>query len=117
MDTLRLFRPHTQALNELGRLAAELNVETVKDSLRITLTWPVINRAADVFFLVSGADKAQILKEVCLGPRDVERLPSQLITPAGGILTLLLDQASAALLPPADRKAVAILRGMHDSGW
>ncbi len=99
--TASLF-PHTQALNELGRLAVANHVETVKDSSRITLTWPVINRAADVFFLVSSSNKAKILKEVFLGPRDVERLPSQLITPAGGILTLLLDQAAAALLPPAD---------------
>lgn len=96
--TASLF-PHTQALNELGRLAVANHVETVKDSSRITLTWPVINRAADVFFLVSGADKAKILKEVLLGPRDVERLPSQLIRPAGGILSLLLNRAAAALLP------------------
>ncbi len=99
--TASLF-PHTQALHELGRLAVANHVAAAKDTWRITLTWPVINRASDVFFLVAGADKAQILKEVFLGSRDVERLPSQLITPAGGILTLLLDQAAAALLPPAD---------------
>jgi 6-phosphogluconolactonase len=101
--TASLF-PHTQALHELGRLAVANHVPQAADTWRITLTWPVINRASHVFFLVSGADKAQILKEVFLGPRDVERLPSQLITPAGGILTLLLDQAAAALLPPADAR-------------
>jgi 6-phosphogluconolactonase len=74
-------------------------VETVKDSWRVTLTRPVINQAADVFFLIGGADKAQILKEVLLGPEDPERLPSQSIAPSGGILTLLLDQAAASLLP------------------
>ena len=70
-----------------------------KDAWRITLTWPVINQGASVFFLIAGADKAEILKEVMLGPRDPERLPSQLIAPAGGILTLLLDKAAASLLP------------------
>ena len=49
--------------------------------------------------LVGGEDKAQILQEVLMGPRDPERLPSQLIAPANGILSLLLDRAAAALLP------------------
>ena len=98
--TASLF-PHTQALYELGRLAVANHV-AAKDAWRITLTWPVINRAADVFFLIAGSDKAQILKEVFTGKREVERLPSQLIHPAGGILTLLLDRAAAALLPAPD---------------
>jgi 6-phosphogluconolactonase len=99
--TASLF-PNSQALHEITRLAAANHVPAAKDTWRITLTRPVINLAAEVFFLVSGADKAQILKEVFLGPSDPERLPSQLIIPAGGILTLLLDQPAAALLPPAD---------------
>ena len=80
-----------------------------KDSWRVTLTWPVINHASQVFFLIGGADKAQILKEVWMGPRDPERLPSQLIRPAGGILTLLLDRAAAALLPEPDAEGCGTL--------
>jgi 6-phosphogluconolactonase len=72
------------------------------DAWRITLSWPVINRANSVFFLISGADKAMILKEVLTGPKDVERLPSQLIRPASGILTLFLDKHAASLLPATD---------------
>lgn len=98
--TASLF-PHTQALLELGRLAVANHVQA-KDAWRVTLTWPVINRASSVFFLIAGADKAQILSEVMTGPRAVERLPSQLIQPAGGILTLLVDRAAAALLPAPD---------------
>jgi 6-phosphogluconolactonase len=71
-----------------------------KETWRITLTWPVINNAREVFFLIAGKDKADRLKEVFLGPKDVETLPSQLIWPASGILTLLLDKAAAAELPP-----------------
>jgi len=96
--TASLF-PHTEALRETARLVTANHVESVKDSWRVTLTRPVINHAADVFFLVGGQDKAQILKEVLLGPLDPERLPSQSIAPASGILTLLLDAAAAALLP------------------
>jgi 6-phosphogluconolactonase len=98
--TASLF-PHTEALHELERLAVANHVQN-KDAWRVTLTWPVINRGAQVFFLIGGADKVQILKEVFSGPRDSERLPSQLISPASGILTLLLDRAAAALLPAPD---------------
>jgi 6-phosphogluconolactonase len=96
--TASLF-PHTEALHETSRLVTANHVETVKDSWRVTLTQPVIDNAADVFFLVGGKEKAQILKEVLLGPVDRERLPSQSIAPVGGILTLLLDKAAAAMLP------------------
>jgi 6-phosphogluconolactonase len=99
--TASLF-PHTQALHEKHRLVTANQVQGVKDSLRITLTQPVINNAAEVFFLIGGTDKAKILKEVMFGPRDEERLPSQMIFPANGILTLLLDRAAAALLPAPD---------------
>jgi len=95
--TASLF-PHTEAINELGRLAVANHVPQ-KDTWRLTLTWPVINAATEVFFLIGGADKAETVREVFTGERDVERLPSQLIWPASGILTLILDQAAAALLP------------------
>lgn len=98
--TASLF-PHTAALHEIGRLSVANHVQN-KDAWRITLTWPVINQARSVFFLIGGADKAAILREVFLGPRDVDRLPSQLIRPSSGILTLILDKAAAALFPATD---------------
>ena len=105
--TASLF-PHTAALHELRRLVTANHVPQ-KDTWRITLTWPVINRASSVFFLVGGADKAQILKEVMTGPHDPERLPSQLIWPASGILTLILDKDAAALLPATDGEGCGVL--------
>ncbi len=69
---------------------------------RITLTWPVINQASRVFFLIAGADKAATVRQVFTGPRNPDLFPAQLIRPANGILTLLLDQAAAAELPAAD---------------
>jgi 6-phosphogluconolactonase len=93
--------PHTDAIYEMMRLVAANRVPQ-KDTWRITLSWPVINQAREVFFLIGGAAKAERLKEVVLGPRDVERLPSQLIRPASGILTLLLDSGAAAQLPATD---------------
>jgi 6-phosphogluconolactonase len=100
--------PHTEAIHEMSRLVTANHVPQ-KNSWRITLTWPVINHASSVFFLVAGADKAAILNEVLSGPCDLERLPSQLIWPASGILTLILDKAAAALLPATDGEGCGVL--------
>ena len=105
--TASLF-PHTEALHEMSRLVVANHVPQ-KDTWRITLTWPVINRASSVFFLMGGADKAQILKEVMTGPKDVDRLPSQLIWPASGILTLILDKSAASMLPATDDEGCGFL--------
>jgi len=105
--TASLF-PGTQALNETTRLVAANRVPQL-DTWRVTLTWPVINHARSVFFLVSGHDKASVLRDVLTGPRDPEQLPSQLIWPSSGILTLILDKAAAALLPPTDEDGCGIL--------
>lgn len=95
--TASLF-PHTPALREMGRLAVA-NLTDAAQPWRITLTAPVLNRGGDVFFLIDGAEKAQVVKDVFLGPRNPEQLPAQLIQPEGGILSLLLDKAAAAQLP------------------
>ena len=105
--TASLF-PHTEAIHELSRLVT-VNPVPQKDTSRITLTWPVINHADSVFFLIAGADKAAVLREVLIGPRDPERLPSQLIWPVSGILTLILDKAAAALLPATDGEGCGVL--------
>jgi 6-phosphogluconolactonase len=105
--TASLF-PHTEAIHEMSRLATANRVPQ-RDTWRITLTWPVINQARSVFFLVAGAEKAAILREVLTGPRDPERLPSQLIWPSSGILTFILDKAAAALLPATDEEGCGVL--------
>jgi 6-phosphogluconolactonase len=105
--TASLF-PHSRALHETRRLVTANCVED-RNPWRITLTWPVINHASHVFFLVGGAEKALILNQVFEGPNVPERLPSQLIVPADDILTLLLDQAAATLLPEPDAQGCGIL--------
>ena len=95
--TASLF-PHTAALNELGRIVVANHVAQ-KDTWRITLTWTVINRAREVAFLIEGAAKAQVVRDVFCGAYDPEAKPSQLIRPASGRLDLLLDAAAAEMLP------------------
>jgi 6-phosphogluconolactonase len=97
--TASLF-PHTKAIDEMGRLCVANRVPQ-KDTWRITLTWPVINQAAEVVFEIAGSKKTDILAEVLTGPRDPERLPSQLIRPSNGKLLFLLDEIAAAKLPAA----------------
>jgi 6-phosphogluconolactonase len=65
---------------------------------RLTLTAPILNRAATMLFLVSGGEKAAVLQAVLEGPPDPERLPAQLIQPVAGRLVWLADQAAASLL-------------------
>jgi 6-phosphogluconolactonase len=105
--TASLF-PYTEGIHQMNRLVTANHVPQ-KDTWRITLTWPVINRANSVFFFIGGADKAEMVKEVFTGPRDAERLPSQLIWPVSGILTVILDKAAAALLPATDAEGCGVL--------
>ena len=66
---------------------------------RLTLTAQVINFAKNVVFMISGASKAGVLKEILYGPYEPERLPAQLIKPVSGSLLWIVDQAAAAELP------------------
>lgn len=91
--TASLF-PGATALDVLDRWVASAWVEKFK-SFRITLTFPVINHTSCVMFLVSGADKAAMLKRVV---RDHEGLPSGRVKPESGKLLWMVDRAAAAQL-------------------
>lgn len=93
--TASLF-PATAVVREQTKLAAHVFVEHLK-AMRLTLTLPVINRAAHVVFLVTGADKAATLRRVLEGDASVD-LPAQLVAPQDGKLTWLLDEAAASEL-------------------
>ena len=86
--------PESEVVHEKKRLVAAVWVEKLK-SYRITMTLPLINNAASVVFLVSGAEKAEIVKEVLEGPK---RYPAQEVRPAEGELRWLLDREAACKL-------------------
>jgi len=94
--TLSLF-PHSPALKETKRFVVADWIEEMKGN-RLTMTFPVINAARNIIFLVSGRSKAQVLKDVLEGPRQPEQLPAQLIAPNSGKLIWLADQDAASLL-------------------
>lgn len=91
--TASLF-PGTGALSETTRIAVANPVEKLATT-RLTLTAPTINAARQVVFLMAGAGKASRLAEVIDGPRETDRLPSQLVSPENGRLIWLVDRAAA----------------------
>ena len=92
--TASLF-PGSAALSEISRLVVANWVEKFK-TFRITLTFPVLNAAAQVIFLVSGVDKAGIVQEIFTKPQAA--YPSQSVRPRNGRLLWLLDRPAAGLL-------------------
>lgn len=92
--TASLF-PGTDVLNEEERLVKETTVDA-KVSERITFTYPLINEADNVLFLVSGASKADILSDIINGTGD--KYPAQGVAPANGTLHWYLDKDAASKL-------------------
>ncbi len=93
--TASLF-PGSAALEEKSRLVVANWVEKFKQ-FRITLTFRVINHAAEVMVLVTGADKAPMLAQVMDRDRGV-RFPAQRVEPSNGRLLWFVDAAAAAQL-------------------
>jgi 6-phosphogluconolactonase len=94
--TASLF-PGSAALHERERLVAAPWISTLQ-TFRITLTPPVLNRAAHVVFLVSGEGKAAALRAVLAGESLPERYPAQIVHPEDGTLLWLVDRAAASRL-------------------
>jgi 6-phosphogluconolactonase len=101
--TASLF-PYTAALKESIRWVTENSVEKLNTD-RITMTVSLINNAANILFLISGASKANALKAVLQGPYDPDRLPAQLIRPHSGELLFLVDEDVGAGLRPASTES------------
>lgn len=97
--TASLF-PDTPALQERRRWVVANPVAKLK-AQRLTLSLAVLNRAARVFFLVSGADKATILSQILERSPEGLRLPAALIRPADGPPLWLVDDDAASRLRPS----------------
>lgn len=95
--TASLF-PGSNALDEEERLVLDVPAPG-RISRRITLTIPVINNASRILILVSGKNKAAILKEVL--EREGLQYPVQRVIPSSGDLEWLVDQDAASHLAKA----------------
>jgi len=96
--TASLF-PGSPVLKEVFRTVAAVHAAAAEIPQRFTLTFPVLNAAACVIYLVSGAEKAKVVK-AAFGER-AATLPAGMVCPTDGRLVWLLDRPAAALLPPS----------------
>jgi len=103
--TASLF-PGSEGLKEQSRLVIANWAEKLK-TFRISFTFPVLNSAAEVIFLVSGPDKADIAQQVLEGDplahsilesRNAPRYPAQQVNPENGKLLWMLDELAASKL-------------------
>ncbi len=92
--TASLF-PGQKALDEMERLVIYVKGGDPHVS-RLTMTFPVLNHAKRIIFMVSGKNKADIVKTIFEFPK--AQLPAQRIQSQNGTLTWLLDNESASML-------------------
>ena len=93
--TASLF-PGSPVLKEVFRPVAAVHAAAASIPQRFTFTFPLINAAARVMFLVAGGEKAKMVKAVLGEPGS--GLPASMVQPTNGRLTWLLDRPAAALL-------------------
>jgi len=94
--TASLF-PGSEVLQEKRRLVCAAYVKRFKSN-RLTLTLPVLNNAANIFFLVAGERKASALREILYGKDARRLLPAQRVRPMKGRLVWFVDAAAGSLL-------------------
>lgn len=91
--TASLF-PHSSAILDVDKFVSATYVEKLK-AHRLTLTFPVINAAASVLFLVAGESKAEMLRVVLEEEVSGMDYPAQLVSPTHGSLVWLVDEGAA----------------------
>ena len=94
--TASLF-PGTDALSERTRLVVANRVEKL-GAERITMTYPLLNAARRVMFVVTGSDKAPAVRDVLEPAPGSPELPAAGVRPVDGRLIWVLDRAAASLL-------------------
>jgi len=97
--TASLF-PGSAGLQEHSRLVIANWVEKFKTT-RLSFTYPALNAAARVAFLISGIDKAPALHAVLESDAPGDQYPAKLVHPTNGKLIWLLDRAAASQLTSA----------------
>lgn len=93
--TASLFPGHPLLREESKRVASIVNSPKPPPE-RITLTFPMINEAENVIFVVTGESKADVVQRIF----EVEDsgLPGQMVRPDSGNLFWVIDQAAASKL-------------------
>ncbi len=97
--TASLF-PNSELLNEEGGIA--FAADSPDGSVeRVTLSPDALFSARRVAFLVKGAGKSEIVREVLEGSGDIKSYPANLFRKASGHVTWFIDSEAALKLHPA----------------
>ncbi len=88
--------PGTPSLNETKHWAVSVCPADASIKERITLTFPVINNAENIIFMVEGEKKAGIIKEVIHDENNI--LPAVMVRPRSGKIIFLLDEGAGSLI-------------------
>src|SRR5262245_371479 len=99
--TASLF-PNSSALLETTRWVVSNWVEKFKAE-RITMTFPVLNSAAEVILFVAGAEKAPVLAQALDRAPGEAKYPVQRVKPQNGIKRWMLDASAAARIETIPR--------------
>lgn len=94
--TASLF-PGSRCLEEMKGLVCANWVEQFAN-FRITFTFPLLNAASEVLFMVAGGDKANMLRRVLRADPAGVVYPAQQIQPSAGRLLWMMDEAAAQQL-------------------
>jgi 6-phosphogluconolactonase len=89
--TASLFPGQPEVVRPSAALVVAVHNAPKPPPVRVSFTFTLINAAANVLFVVAGADKAVALRAVLRGPVDVARLPAQGVQPQQGALVWLVD--------------------------
>jgi 6-phosphogluconolactonase len=95
--TASLF-PESEALENREKLVVATYVEKLK-AYRLSLTLPVINHAANIWFLVAGASKATVVSRILKAGPASSRLPAARVAPVDGRLIWFITRNAAGGLP------------------
>lgn len=85
------------AVNERKKWVCEVTVPG-QAFKRITLTIPVIERSATIIYLVSGSEKAFIIKKILQKSSKKKTIPAAMVCPPNGDCRWLLDTSAASML-------------------
>jgi 6-phosphogluconolactonase len=76
----------------------EVSVHPLSHQKRITLTGRTINNAVKIKFLVTGNNKASIIKKILNKDKSALNLPASMIVPVDGSIEWLLDSEAGSLI-------------------
>lgn len=78
-----------------SRALGAVSYHAGSDQYRVTLTGPVINHARRISFLVSGASKSLVIRQIIRNEPEATHYPAYYIKPVNGVLDWYMDAYAA----------------------